>query len=85
MFTFGPGPAAAAVAGQTRADALGVSADYVPRNCVGRHRRVGWLARAGSAWQEKTVIRRASWGTVGPCSSRLVVAAEALSLLQPLR
>ena len=37
----------------------------------------GTRARAGSWWQDETVIRRASSGTAGPCSSRIMVAAEA--------
>ena len=37
----------------------------------------GTRARAGSWRQEQTVIRRASSGTGGPCSSRIMVAAEA--------
>ena len=36
----------------------------------------GTRARAGSWRQEHTVIRRASSGTGGPCSSRIMVAAE---------
>ena len=37
----------------------------------------GTRARAGSWWQDETVIRRASSGTAGPCSSRIMVPAEA--------
>ncbi len=36
----------------------------------------GTRARAGSAWQDDTVIRRASSGTGGPCSSRTMVPAD---------
>ena len=36
----------------------------------------GTRARAGSAWQDDTVIRRASSGTGGPCSSRIMVPAD---------
>ena len=45
--------------------------------CPGIWVSTGTRARAGSAWQEHTVIRRASSGTGGPCSSRIMVAAEA--------
>src|SRR5260370_193674 len=33
-------------------------------------------ARTGPGWQEDRVIRRASSGTGGPCSSRVMVAAD---------
>ena len=44
---------------------------------LGHAVRTGTRARAGSWRQEQTVIRRASSGTGGPCSSRIMVPAEA--------
>ena len=56
----------------------GVGQDVAERDAVwaGIAVSTGTRARAGSWRQEQTVIRRASSGTGGPCSSRIMVAAE---------
>ena len=56
----------------------GVGEDVAEGDAVGRAcgRARGPGRGPGRAWQEDRVIRRVSSGTAGPCSSRIMVAAD---------